>query len=118
PSGRRSGESLRGAQGGAGGRASSRPPARSSEGRPRPVEPRRERGRDPDAAGPAGLRGADRQDPGGRPEHAALLRPITPPRTQETTAGLKDTLAPIGQYFEEKFRFLLSPTHWVVRLEV
>src|SRR5262245_53562788 len=33
---------------------------------------------------------------GGRPEHATLIHPIAPPRTQETTAGLKDILGAIG----------------------
>ena len=33
-------------------------------------------------------KGIDRQDPGCRPEHIALVHPIASPRTQETTANL------------------------------
>jgi hypothetical protein len=63
---------------------------------PRPVEARRERGRDLDADGQAGFQVVDRQDPRGRPETAAPLHPITPPRTQEPSAGMRGVLAPIG----------------------
>jgi DNA invertase Pin-like site-specific DNA recombinase len=66
------------------------------KGSPRPVEARREAGRDSDADGPAGFQGVDRQDPGGRPEHAALLHLIAPPRTQELSASMRGVLAPIG----------------------
>src|SRR5262249_12433714 len=48
---------------------------------PWPVEPRRERRRDPDAAGQEGLQDVDRQDPGCRPECVALIHSIASPRT-------------------------------------
>src|SRR5262249_50801132 len=80
---------CRSGQGGAGGRASPRPLARSPERFPRPVEARREGGRNPDATGPAGLQGVDRHDPGGRPEHAALIHPIAASRPQRDDGGLE-----------------------------